>query len=398
MSRRVLTAAIAYAVVLGAVLLLTVILPASGAFSATALPVDSGAIREGRVIEVLSAEVQETQVGAVHRSQVVVRIAGEDVTIDHVYVEGGVDAIELVPGDRVLVSELTNRDGTTYLIKDRVRRTSLWVLSLVFALLVVAVGGRQGALSLVGLGITFLVLVRFIVPAILDGWAPLPTAIAGSLVILAAAMVVGHGPNPKTWIAVGGTAVSLLLTGLLAVFAVGFVRLTGVGEEGAATLQVLTLGNIDARGLLLAGIIIGALGVLDDVTTTQSSTVIELRRANPSLGTPQLFARAMNVGRDHIAATTNTLVLAYAGASLPLLLIYAGQPHPFGILISYDQLATEIVRTLAGSIGIVAAVPVTTALAAVLVGSGFVTPDADEDGEAHAGHAHGGAPGGPFGG
>ncbi|MDO9445408.1 MAG: hypothetical protein Q7K37_08820, partial [Dehalococcoidia bacterium] len=135
MSRRVLTAAIAYAVVLGAVLLLTVILPATGAFSAPALPVDSGAIREGQVVEVLSAEVQETQVGAVHRSQVVVRIAGQDVTIDHVYVEGGVDAIELEPGDRELGSELTNRDGTTYLIKDRVRRTSLWALSLVFALL-----------------------------------------------------------------------------------------------------------------------------------------------------------------------------------------------------------------------------------------------------------------------
>lgn len=113
------------------------------------------------------------------------------------------------------------------------------------------------------------------------------------------------------------------------------------------------------------------------MTTTQASTVIELRRANPALGTPQLFARAMNVGRDHIAATTNTLVLAYAGAALPLLLIYAGQPHALGILVSFDQLATEIVRTLAGSIGIVAAVPVTTALAAILVGSGLVRVDGD---------------------
>ena len=375
MTRPTITAAVAYAAVGLMVLLLTVVLPATGAFRAPVLPIESGAILEGRVVEVLAEDIRETPVGTVHRTTLRVRLDGRDVEIEHAYVAGGADAIELDPGDAVLVSEITNRDGTTHLIKDRVRRVPLWTLSLIFALLVVAVGGRQGALSLVGLAVTFLVLARFIVPAILDGWSPLPTAIVGALAIMAAAMVIGHGPNPKTWIAIGGTAISLLLTGLMAWFSVGFVRLTGVGEESAAILQVLTLGTIDARGLLLSGIIIGALGVLDDVTTTQSSTVIELRSANPALGTAQLFTRAMRVGRDHIAATTNTLVLAYAGASLPLLMIYAGQPHSLGILVSFDQLATEIVRTLAGSIGIVAAVPVTTALAALLVGSGIVQPE-----------------------
>ncbi|GMU39543.1 MAG: hypothetical protein AMXMBFR23_04090 [Chloroflexota bacterium] len=380
MARPTLTAAIAYAVVLGAVFLLTVILPAAGAFRAPLLPIDSGAIREATVVAVLDERVQETPAGNVYRARLLVRVGEREAELDHVYVEGGADAITLAEGDGVLVSEMETAEGTVYTLKDRSRRVSLWVLSLAFALTVVAVGGRHGALSLLGLGVTFLVLVRFIVPATLDGWSPLPTTIVGALAILGASMVLSHGPNPKTWIAIAGTAASLLLTGVLAAFAVGFARLSGVGEESAAILQVLTQGGIDARGLLLAGIIIGALGVLDDVTTTQASTVIELRRANPSLGTPALFARAMNVGRDHIAATTNTLVLAYAGAALPLLLIYAGQPHPLGILVSFDQLATEIVRTLAGSIGIVAAVPVTTALAAILVGSGLVSVEGDERG------------------
>ncbi len=382
MARPTLTAAVAYLLVAAIVLLLTVVLPATGAFSETRLPIDSGTTREARVLQVLEETVQETPAGNVHRARALVRIGAEEVVVDHVYVAGSADAIRIEAGDDVLVSELVTSAGTVYTIKDHVRRIPLWALSLAFAVLVVAVGGRQGALSLVGLAVTFFVLVRFIVPAILDGWPPLPTTILGALAIMGSAMVIGHGPNPKTWIAIAGTAASLLLTGLLAMFAVGFVRLSGVGDESASVLQVLTLGSIDARGLLLSGIIIGALGVLDDVTTTQASTVVELRRANPELGPMQLFTRAMNVGRDHIAATTNTLVLAYAGASLPLLMIYAGQPYALGILVSFDQLATEIVRTVVGSIGIVAAVPVTTALAAVIVGAGVLPAGHDGTPEA----------------
>jgi uncharacterized membrane protein len=159
-----------------------------------------------------------------------------------------------------------------------------------------------------------------------------------------------------------------VLTALLARATISFGKLSGIASEDAVTLQILSDGAIDPRGLLLAGIIIGALGVLDDVTVSQASAVFELRHANPMLRTMDLFTRAMNIGRDHIASTVNTLMLAYAGASLPLLIILASQPEPFSTLINREFLATEIFRALVGSIGIVAAVPLTTLLASLAAG------------------------------
>lgn len=365
---------VSYGVVAILVLVTVVLVPLSGVLEVPRLPVNLGNIEEGRVVELLSDQLQESQRGDVRSQVALVQVGREQVQVEHVFVEGSAGAFALAPGDEVLVTSTDVGGETRYLIQERVRRTSIWVLSLAFALLVVAVGGRQGALSLVALGISFLVIVRFIVPAIYAGWDPVLAAILGSLVIMSASLIIGHGPSTKTWVALGGTAAALALTGLLAVFTVGFAQLTGLGDEDGATLQALVEG-VSARGLLLGGIIIGALGVLDDVTTTQASTVMEIHRANRSLGPAQLFGRAMNVGRDHIASTTNTLVLAYAGASLPLLMILAGQGEPLGILISYEQLATEVVRTLVGSMGIVAAVPITTGLAAFVVGSGWVSDD-----------------------
>lgn len=371
---------ISYLVVAVLVIVTVVVLPASGVFEVPRLPVALGELSEAHVLDVVSDELRETQRGDVRTQLVIVEVAGEQVQIEHVFVEGSAGAFAMERGDRIIVSKNEFNGETRYLVQERVRRSSIWLLSLAFGLLVVAAGGRQGALSLTALAISFLVIVRFIVPAIYAGWDPVLAAILGALVIMAAALIIGHGPGAKTWIALGGTAIALALTGGLALFAVGFTQLTGLGDENAATLQTLVPG-LSAGGILLGGMIIGALGVLDDVTTTQSSTVMEIHRANRTLGPAQLFTRAMNVGRDHIASTTNTLVLAYAGASLPLLMILAAQGEPLGILVSYEQLATEVVRTLVGSMGIVAAVPVTTALAAFLVGSGLVRDDAREPGE-----------------
>jgi uncharacterized membrane protein len=373
------TAAITYSVIAVVLLLVIVILPWAGAFTLPQLPADTGVTREGEVLAILEESRDETASGVIRRETLLVRVEGEQITLDRVFVEGAVDSFELSPGDSVLVSELQTQEGSRFIIRDKGRRVPLWALSLAFAAMVVFVGGRQGVLSLIGLVMSFLVIVRYIVPGILSGGDPLLFAITGALVIMTSTLLISHGVNPKTWIAIGGTTISLLITGALAWASVRFVHLTGIATDDGAILQVLTAGTIDARGLLLGGIIIGALGVLDDVTTTQSSTVVELRRANPSLGMAQLLRRGMNVGRDHIAATTNTLVLAYSGAALPLLMILVAQPEPFGILISYDALATEITRTLVGSIGIVAAVPVTTVLAAFVVGSGYVTIEGDPD-------------------
>ena len=328
-----MTRLISYGVVAFMVLVFVVFLPATGALDVPRLPVNVGDIHEGHVVEVVQDELQQSQRGDVRRQLANIEVDGQVVQVEHVLVEGSAGAFPLEPGDDVLVVASEINGQTTYYVQDRMRRTSIWVLSLGFALLVVLIGGRQGALSIGALAISFLVIVRFIVPAIFSGWDPVLAAIIGSLVIMSASLVIGHGPSTKTWIAFGGTAIALALTGAIAVFSVSFSHLTGLGDEDSATLQTLVQG-VSASGLLLGGIIIGALGVLDDVTTTQASTVMEIHRANRSLGPMQLFGRAMNVGRDHIASTTNTLVLAYAGASLPLLMILAGQGQPLGTLVS----------------------------------------------------------------
>ncbi len=218
--------------------------------------------------------------------------------------------------------------------------------------------------SLIGLVASLIVILRFLIPAVLSGADPITVTVAGALLVMATTLFVAHGVSRRSVVALAGTAGALLVTALLAAVTIRFAELTGIATDDAATLQALLPGQIDARGLLLSGIIIGALGVLDDVTMTQSSAVFELRAANPRLGPEELTRRGMNVGRDHIAATLNTLVLAYAGGALPLLVILSAGAEPFDTLISRDLLATEIARTLVGSAGLVLAVPITTALAA----------------------------------
>jgi uncharacterized membrane protein len=237
-------------------------------------------------------------------------------------------------------------------------------------LLVLAVGRWHGLGSLVGLGASFLVIVRFVIPGILAGLDPVAVAVAGALTIVATTLLLAHGPNARTALAIAATALALGATSVLSVVVVRMLALGGLADEDPLQLFALTGGAIDARGLLLAGFILGALGVLDDVTTTQVGTVAELRSANAALGPRELYRRAMNVGRDHVAATVNTLMLAYAGAALPLLLVLATQGEPGSVLIHRELFATELARTLAGSLGIVSAVPIATVLAALAFGRG----------------------------
>ena len=357
--------ALAYLGVAALLFVVTVVLPARGVWERRALPVVHEDIREARVIEITPGERLTAPTGVIVQERVVVEADGERIAIERGFQEGGGDAFVLEPGETVLLGQVAGEQGPVYQIKDRSRRVPVWALTFAFALLVMAVGGWRGALSLLGLASSVLVIARFIVPAVMDGWDPLLVCIAGALVIMTTTLTLGHGVNRKTAIALGATVGCLALTGLLAVWSVEFASLTGIADDDASTLQILLgRGVVDPRGLLLGSMILGAVGVLDDVTTTQASAIAELREANPSLTSVELFRRGMNVGRDHIAATTNTLLLAYAGTALPLILILSAQQQPAGILISFDSLATEVVRTVVGSIGIVAAVPLTTALAA----------------------------------
>lgn len=361
----------------GVVLFVTIVIaPRVAAFEIPPLNPFGAESSEAEVLAVEVTDRRETEVGVVLSERLTVRLAGGDeVTIERQFVEDDPVGIHVEAGDGVLVTANETPDGTTYFIADRSRSLALWVLAIMFATLVALVGRWRGVWSLVGLAASFLVIVRFIIPAILSGWDPVTAMVIGAIVIAYTTLVLAHGANWKTVAAMAGTGLSLALVIVFAGFGVAFTELTGLADEHAVALNILSGNTIDARGLLLASIIIGALGVLDDVTATQSSTVFELHRANDHLSARELFARALNVGRDHIASTVNTLVLAYVSASLPLVVLLASQPEPIGLLISRDLFATEIVRTLMGSTGIVAAVPITTAIAAML--ATVVGPEGD---------------------
>jgi uncharacterized membrane protein len=252
-----------------------------------------------------------------------------------------------------------------YALSDFERRSPMLLLALVFGALVIVFGKLRGALSLLGLAISLGVVLLFVVPAILDGKEPLVVAVVGAMAVMLATITLAHGTGAKSLAAILGTALSLTLTVGLAVVFTDLTHLTGLATEEAGFLQSSGT-EISVEGLLLAGMVIGALGVLDDVTISQSSTVLALRRANPALRFRELFGLAMRVGQDHVSATVNTLVLAYVGASLPVLLIFSSGELGFFDAANVELVAKEIVATLVGSIGLIAAVPITTALATLL--------------------------------
>ncbi len=269
-------------------------------------------------------------------------------------------------GDRLQVVMSKDLDGKEiFFITDYVRRTPLLVLALLFIVCTVFVGGVWGATSLIGMAFSFLIIFTFILPRLLAGNDPILIAVIGSAAIIPVTFYLSHGFNVKTNVAIVGTLITLVVIGILASFFVEFTHLTGYSSEEAGFLQNELAGKINIKGLLLAGMIISSLGILDDITISQSSVIKELREANKKLSQYDLFTRGMRVGRDHIASLVNTLVLVYAGASLPLLLLFLNNPHPFSEIINYEIIAEEIVKTLIGSIGLILAVPITTALAVV---------------------------------
>ncbi len=224
----------------------------------------------------------------------------------------------------------------------------------------------KGLRSLLSMAFSLWVIISYIIPHILAGEDPVRVSIIGSAILLGVTLYLTYGWNLKTHSAVLGMVFVLVITGTLAYIFVVFTRLTGAGDENALFLIQMLDSRINLRGLLLGGMIIGALGVLDDLVTTQASAVFELHGANPGLGFRGLYNAAMRIGQDHVAATVNTLVLAYAGASLPMLLMFSLGRGDYGYLVNFSFVAEEIVRTLVGSLGLVAAVPLTTVIAAGL--------------------------------
>lgn len=350
------------------------------AWAQTATPTDAqvpDAFFRARVLEVVDEVDDDPYLPLSERFSQAVQLRllngsqrGQTVRVRHVPGTTPDGEQKLRVGETVIAGRTTLADGggSVYYVVDRYRIWPLVGLAVVFFALVVFFGGRRGLRSLLGLAFTVLVVGWWLIPRIVAGAEPMMTSLIGALVIAVVSLYLAHGLTRRTSVALAATLSTIVLATLAAVAAVRWARLFGLGSEEAAYVQLGFTGAFDARGLLLGGIIIGALGVLDDITTAQAAAVEELHHANPTLNRRELYHRGLSVGREHITALVNTLVLAYVGASFPLLLLFTQGQQPLWLVLNSELVAEEIVRTLVGSSALMAAVPITTALAARVFG------------------------------
>lgn len=274
------------------------------------------------------------------------------------------DYLALTRGDKLFVLHYTDFDGTAqYSVQDVDRRGALVVLLILFVAGIVALGGWYGVRALISLAASLFVLAYVLVPGLLAGWPPLLTCFVVATAVLGGAIFLTHGWNRESLIAFGGTLAAVAFTLVLAAWSVSFAHLSGFSADESVALNFNTRGALDIVALLVGGIIIGALGVLDDVAITQVSVVRELLAGHRERSRKEVFFRAMRVGREHVGAVINTLALAYVGVSLPLVLLMHLSPASGSALFNMEIFATEIVRTVVGSFGIILAVPLVTLLA-----------------------------------
>lgn len=275
------------------------------------------------------------------------------------------EIVALEAGDQIYLNYLKTIQGDEYfLFKDYKRQPQLLILLLFFAGLLVFFSKMQGVRALLSLGLSVAIIWFILVPVLLSGFDPVITSAAIASLILAVVLFMTHGINPRSVIAFAGTVGAVIVTCVIAVVSVSVMKLTGFGNDASVYLNFSTDGALDFAGLLLGSIIIGILGVLDDVSITQASVVQELRHANSTLSVHELYTRAINVGKDHIGSLVNTLALAYIGVSLPLVLLFATANAEFSLWLNQEVVAAELVRILVGSIGLVLAIPLTTIIAA----------------------------------
>ena len=339
---------------------------------------EDSSIQNGRetlpalVIDVLAEGSVDLGAGSTHPYQeLLLRIEGGSLAGQEIAVaEGTVNIIGkdrlFDPGDRVYLERVPGPDGDRFYISDFIRTWPLFWITGLFLTLVALVGRGRGLRSLGGTLFSLVMIFVFVLPQIMAGRDPVGISIFGAIILLSVSTFLVYGWNPKAYAAVVGMMFSLVLTGILAWLFVKWARLTGMGMEESAYL-VMELGSgINLRGLVLGGIIIGSLGVLDDICIGQASAVFELANLNRDLGWKALFRSSLNIGRDHIAAMVNTLMLAYVGASMPLMLVFSIYQEPIWRRINREPIAEEIVRTMVGSIGLVLAVPITGLVASLI--------------------------------
>ncbi|HIE56583.1 MAG TPA: YibE/F family protein, partial [Chromatiaceae bacterium] len=290
---------------------------------------------------------------------------GKIVTVKHGDIISLREDQRVKEGDNVVITKAESGDIEEYEIIDKYRLPGVALVALLFFITAIAFGRKQGLMSIIGLAITVIVLIWYIIPSIVNGGNPFVVSLIGAGVIAATSIYMSHGFKKRTTIAFLSTIITLVISAILSIIFVDLTRLSGAGTEESFFLQFGTLDFINLKGLLLGGIIIGALGVLDDITTAQSTAVEEIAKANPKLGIKELYKRGTSIGKEHIASLVNTLVLAYAGASFPLLILFSVEGiEPFWVTLNHEYMVEEIVRTLVGSTALIFAVPITTYLAA----------------------------------
>ena len=287
--------------------------------------------------------------------------AGKEIIIEN-------DIIHLRVGDKLFAS--VTRDGlgnTRYGLLEPDRARPLWILGVLFVGVIVAIGGWQGVRALVSLAATIAIVMYALIPGILQGLPVLAVAVGCAMLMLAIAMYATHGFSRVTHAAFLGTSIAVLVTGLLGAWSVNAARLSGFSAEGSTYVNLLTNGHVDFAALLLGAIIIGAVGVLDDIAMTQAEFVVSLVRVGAREDRAKIWNEAMGVGRAHIGALVNTLALAYAGSALPLLILITLSPASTMLTLNGELIATELVRTAVGSIGLVLTMPLVTALAVWMI-------------------------------
>ncbi|MDQ2933098.1 MAG: YibE/F family protein [bacterium] len=330
---------------------------------------DAVVIEKAQVLEVKNQE-ERTIPGADIKSTfqtIVVEIiegvnAGKIVTVEN-------DYLKLEKGEVFYLRHITNAldKSETYSVADPDRMPTVYVFIGLFILSVLAFGGKQGARGLVALAASFVFIIYLLLPSVLNGFSPVLVSMGVSSLIIILGSYITHGFNRSTSSAVIGMVITIIFTGILAYASIHFGRLSGFATEEAVYLNLNTKGTIDFAGLLLGGMLIGLLGVLYDAAIGQAVTVDELRQVGPHLTRSIIFRRALRVGREHIGALVNTLAIAYVGASLPLLLLLYNSGVGTQVLVNQEIFATEILRAMVGSIGLIITVPITTLIAVLML-------------------------------
>lgn len=299
--------------------------------------------------------------------------------------EVSTDTLTLEAGDKIFINYRKTIDDTeNFYVSDVNRLSPLFLLLISFCVAVVALGKWQGFRSLIALAGSFLAIFYVLLPMLLAGYSPVLVSTLVAALILFGAIYFTHGFNRESSVAFFGTMLAVLLTGILAKLSIWATGLTGLGSEDAVYLSFSNGANLDFNGLLLGSIIIGVLGVLDDIAVTQAAVVTELYNSNKEISKSEVFKRALRVGQEHVGALVNTLVLAYTSASLPLLLLFYGSDSELLSIINRELFASEIVRTIVGSIGLIMTVPIVTWLAVKYL-KGYVSKN---DRSYHYGHSH----------